>query len=175
VNVACNSQCKNEENFHRRPQHLDSGDEFNTTPIYMHISSRSVPERTSERLTHFAKVRVGSARYARYLFGSTGAARRPVQTTRGFLPRSCVSPTDVRTVSRVRARETESYREWRVSGEISKFPFNGIIKRSAERGIRGEPCDHVTFGKLAEIPRGLKGKLSLWQREMTSDFRQYRH
>lgn len=32
-------------------------------------------------------------------------------------------------------------------------------------------CDHVTFGKLAEIPRGLKGKLSRWQRGMTADFR----
>lgn len=32
-------------------------------------------------------------------------------------------------------------------------------------------CDHVTFGKLAEIPRGLRGKLSQWQREMTADFR----
>lgn len=105
---------------------------------------------------------------------SVQPTRRPAQTTRGFLPRSCISPTDVRTVSRVRARETESYREWRVSGEISKFPFNGIIKRSGVRDSRGgggRTCDHVTFGKLVEIPRGLKGKLSRWQREMTADFR----
>jgi len=49
--VIRNALCKNyRENFHRCRN--SSGDEFNTVPIYMHTSSRSVPERTSERLTH---------------------------------------------------------------------------------------------------------------------------
>lgn len=133
----------------------------------MHTSSRSVPERTFERLTHLSSQKLESAVRVTLDIYSVQPAFR---TDNERLSLEVVCLPYGRTVSRVRARETESYWEWRVSGEISKFPFNGIIKRSGERDTR-RTCDHVTFGKLAKIPWGLKGKLSQWQREMMADFR----
>lgn len=113
-----------------------------TMPIYM----RTVRDRSqNESLngSHISSRKLGPAKRVSLDICSVQPAFRihttttATTTTRGFHPRSCVSPTDVRTVSRVRARETESYREWRVPGEISKFPFNGIIKRSGEGDAQG--------------------------------------
>lgn len=129
--------------------------------------SRSVPERTCKRLV--AKVRADGARYTRYLFKPASRA----DEERLSLGVMCLPRGHTVPVSRVRARETESYWEWRVPGEISKFPFNGIIKRSAERerGIaRGRPMATWHSVNSRGIPQGPKRELSRWQREMTADF-----
>lgn len=104
-------------------------------PIYMRpVRNRSQNEPLNG--AHLvAKVRIAARCALRSIFVRCSVPRRETTAGVGFQSRRVSLPSDIRTVSRVRARETESYREWRVPGEISKFPFNGIIKRSG--GARG--------------------------------------
>lgn len=75
------------------------------------------------------------------------------------LRRRCLPPF---TLPGSKARETESYREWRVRWEISKFPFNGIIKRSGR--------DRVTADELVEIPRGRRVPNAYTHPPVTANF-----